>query len=74
MEILAKPRNKLQFQRRTKVKFCFDAKAENVRANRIQVQTTQELSAVKQPSLHCASRKGKWDRAYFAVHPYCRRD
>ena len=38
MEICAKPRNKPQFQRRTKVKFYFDAKAENVRANRIQVQ------------------------------------
>jgi hypothetical protein len=38
MEIFAKPRNKPQFQRRTKVKFYFDAKAENVRANRIQVQ------------------------------------
>jgi hypothetical protein len=46
MEIFAKPRNKPQFQRRTKVKFYFDAKAENVRANRIQVQTTQELCAV----------------------------
>jgi hypothetical protein len=39
MEIFAKPRNKPKFQRRTKVKFYFDAKAENVRANRIQVQT-----------------------------------
>ena len=38
MEICAKPRNKPQFQGRTKVKFYFDAKAENVRANRIQVQ------------------------------------
>jgi hypothetical protein len=38
MEIFAKQRNKPQFQRRTKVKFYFDAKAENVRANRIQVQ------------------------------------
>jgi hypothetical protein len=38
MEIFAKPRNKPKFQRRTKVKFYFDAKAENVRANRIQVQ------------------------------------
>ena len=46
MELFAKPRNKPQFQRRTKVKFYFDAKAENVRANRIQVQTTPELCAV----------------------------
>ena len=38
MEIFAKPRNKRQFQRGTKVKFYFEAKAENVRANRIQVQ------------------------------------
>jgi hypothetical protein len=32
MEILAKPRNKRQFQRSTKIKFYFDAKAGEVRA------------------------------------------
>jgi hypothetical protein len=48
MEIFAEPRNKRQFQRGTKLKFYFDAKAENVRANRSRCSNCWSICCVTQ--------------------------